>query len=80
MRPASFLLFNFYQCKNTTLNGNKCKSSDVIDYYLNGTFAAVEFTDVSIDPTNYDSPDIPMIGEGYSTVSNNFFREMHVFF
>ena len=76
----SFLLFNFYQCKNTTLNGNKCKSSDVIDYYLNGTFAAVEFTDVSIDPTNYDSPDIPMIGEGYSTVSNKFFREMHVFF
>lgn len=76
----SFLLFNFYQCKNTTLNGNKCKSNEIIDYYLNGTFAAIEFTDVSIDPTNYDTPDIPMIGEGYSTVSNKFFREMHVFF
>lgn len=39
----------------------------------------MEFTDISIDPTNYLEPDIPTIGEGYSTVSNQSYRELHVF-
>ena len=75
----SFLMFNFYQCKNSSLNGNKCKPIEDIEYYLNGTFAAIEFTDISIDPTNYTEPDTAIIGEGYSTVSNKSYREMHVF-
>ena len=74
----SFLLFNFYQCKNTTYS-QKCKSNKEIERYLNGTFTAMEFTDISIDPTNYLEPDIPIIGEGYSTVSNQSYRELHVF-
>ena len=75
----SFLMFDFYQCKNTTENGNKCKPQDKIDYYLNGTFVAVEFTDISLDPSNYSNPDTPILGETYSTVGNNFYREMHIF-
>lgn len=75
----SFLMFDFYQCKNTTENGNKCKPQDKIDYYLNGTFVAVEFTDISLDPSNYANPDIPILGETYSTIGNNFYREMHIY-
>lgn len=75
----SFIKFDFYQCVNTTKNGNKCKPKDQIDYYLNGTFATVEFTDISLDPSNYSNPDSPKLGELYSTVGNNFYREMHLF-
>lgn len=74
----SLIMFDFYQCENKTSN-NKCKSKEEIEYYLNGTFVAVEFTDVSFDPSNYSNPDSPIIGETYSTVSNSFFREMHLF-
>ena len=75
----SFIKFDFYQCVNTTNNGNKCKPKEQIDYYLNGTFATVEFTDISLDPSNYSNPDSPQLGELYSTVGNNFYREMHLF-
>lgn len=75
----SFIMFDFFKCENTTENGNKCKPKEKIDYYLNGTFASVEFTDISLDPSNYSYPDSPILGEVYSTVSNSFFREMHLF-
>lgn len=75
----SFLMFDFYRCQNSTENGNKCKPLDKIDFYLNSTFVAVEFTDISIDPSNYENPDSPILGETYSTVGNNFYREMHIF-
>ena len=75
----SFIMFNFYKCENNTKNGNKCKSKEDIDYYLNGTFVSVEFTDISLDPSNYSYPNTPILGELYSTVSNSFFREMHLF-
>ena len=74
----SFLMFDFYECNNKT-NNYTCKSQDEIDYYLNGTFVAVEFTDISLDQANYTNPDTPILGETYSTISKNFYREMHIF-
>lgn len=75
----SFITFDFYQCKNTTENGNKCKPQNKIDYYLNSTFVAIEFTDISLDLSNYTHPVTPIIGETYSTIGNNFYREMHIY-
>ena len=75
----SFIMFDFYKCENTTENGNSCKSQNEIDYYLNGTFASIEFTDISLDPSNYSNPDSPILGEIYSTVGNSFFKEMHLY-
>lgn len=75
----SFLIFDFYQCVNSTKNNNKCKPQEDIDYYLNGTFVSVEFTDISLDQSNYSYPDSPILGETYSTISKNFYREMHIF-
>lgn len=75
----SFIMFDFYKCVNSTENGNSCKSQNEIDYYLNGTFASIEFTDISLDPSNYSNPDSPILGEIYSTVGNGFFKEMHLY-
>lgn len=75
----SFLIFDFYQCKNSTSNGNKCKPQEKIDYYLNSTFISVEFTDISINPSNYSYPDTPILGETYSTIGSNFYKEMHIY-
>lgn len=75
----SFIMFDFYQCKNTTENNNKCKPQEDIDYYLNGTFIAIEFTDIALDQSNYTYPDSPIIGETYTTISKNFYREMHIY-
>ena len=75
----SFLIFNFYQCKNTTINPKKCKAQEEIDCYLNGTFARIEFTDISLDQSNYSDPDNPILGEAYSIVSKNIYKEMHIY-
>ena len=75
----SFITFDFYQCKNTTDNDNKCKPQDKIDYYLNSTFVAVEFTDISVDSSNYTHPITPLVGETYSTIGHSFYKEMHIY-
>lgn len=75
----SFIIFDFYQCKNSTENGNKCKPQEKIDYYLNSTFVAVEFTDISVDSSNYTHPITPLVGETYSTIGHNFYKEMHIY-
>ena len=75
----SFLIFNFYQCKNTTMNPIKCKSQEEIDYYLNGTFITIEFIDISLDQSNYSEPDNPILGEAYSIVNRNIYKEMHIY-
>lgn len=75
----SFVMFDFYQCKNTTENKKKCKPQEEIDYYLNGTFIAIEFTDIALDQSNYTHPDSPILGETYTTISKKFYREMHIY-
>ena len=75
----SFVIIDFYQCKNSTENNNKCKPQEEIDYYLNGTFVAIEFTDISLDQSNYSNSDTPILGETYTTISKYFYRELHIY-
>ncbi len=75
----SFIFVELYQCQNITRK-NKCKSQQEIDYYLNGTFLAIDYQDITIDPNNYTNPGIPKIGEFYTTISKQYFKEIHLYY
>ena len=75
----SFIFVEFYECKNSTEKFN-CKSQNEINYYLNGTFMAIDFQDISIDPNNFSYPIIPKVGQFYTTLSKNYFKEIHLYF
>jgi len=44
------------ECKNTTENGNHCKSSEEIRDTYNGYWATTTFVDQFIDPNEYKNP------------------------
>ena len=75
----SFIFVEFYECKNTTEKLN-CKSQSEINYYLNGTFMAIDFQDITIEPNNFVNPIIPKVGQFYTTLSKNYFKEIHLYF
>ena len=75
----SFIFVEFYECKNTTEKSN-CRPQSEINYYLNGTFIAIDYQDISIDPNNFSNPIIPKVSQFYTTLSNNYFKEIHLYF
>jgi hypothetical protein len=67
---------------NRNENGDKkkeivCQPKQYIDEILAGTFFSLAHTDLTIDPTNYTNPNQLYSGDSYTTVSNQFFKEMH---
>jgi hypothetical protein len=75
----SFINIEMYECKNSS-EKKTCKSKDEIDYYLNGSFISIEYQGLTIDPKNFSYPNIPKISEYYTTVSKNYFKEIHLYF
>lgn len=75
----SFVFVELFQCKNSS-EKNNCKSQSQIDYYLDGTFISIEFQGLTIDPNNYFHPNLPTLSEYYTTISHNFFKEIHIYF
>ena len=75
----SFIFIELFECKNTTEKKN-CLPQEQIDYYLNGTFIAIAYQEIVIDPCNYNMPNQPIIGEYYTTISHNYFKEIHMYF
>ena len=75
----SFIYIELYQCKNTTKKKN-CLPEEKIDYYLNGTFIKIIYQEINFDPINYKSPNQPLINEYYTTISNKYFKDIHLYF
>ncbi len=75
----SFIYIELFECKNTTESKN-CLPQEQIDYYLNGTFISIAYQEIVIDPCNYNMPNQPIIGEYYTTISHNYFKEIHMYF
>ena len=75
----SFIFVEFYECKNSTEKFN-CKSQSEINYYLNGSFIAIDFQDILIDPNNFLYPTIPKVDQFYTTLSKKYFKEIHLYF
>ena len=75
----SLIFVELFQCVNTTEKSN-CKPQNIIDYYLNGTFLSLDYQDIAIDHTNFKNPGVPSIGEFYTTVSKNYYKEIHIYY
>ncbi|MCQ2818367.1 MAG: hypothetical protein MJ252_13960 [archaeon] len=79
-REYNFFLFKLFVCKNTTENGNKCKSQETINYYFKkGTFFQVEFTNSLVDFNNFEQPVAQGNGEVYTYINLDSFTEIHEF-
>jgi len=76
----SFFFIQLFPCINTTENKNHCKPLEVIDYYLSGTFLAMEFEDIELTPLNYSYPVRPRNQDIYFTVGKKLFQEVHIFY
>ena len=76
----SMLYISLFPCKNTTENGNHCKPIEVIDYYLKGTFIAMQIQDILLTPEDYNNPVKERDQDIYTTVGKKLFKEMHVYF
>ena len=62
------LLINIYPCSNST--GNVvCKPLDVIQGYLNNANYAMYFTNLAIDPSNYEKPITTFAKQLYTPIS-----------
>ena len=73
----SFIKFNLYECVNSTKNNFSCKTKEKIDKVLGGAFFGFFFTDISIDPLNFTTPNQISVGDSYTTVSNKVYTEIH---
>ena len=76
----SFFFLEFYPCRNSTKNNNKCKTREEIDFYLNSTFLSMAFEDVELSPDNYLYPVTPRNQDIYFKIGKKSFQEVHVFF
>ena len=74
----SLIFVELFQCVNTTEKSN-CKPQNIIDYYLNGTFLSIDYQDITIAPNNFNQYGIPSIGEFYTTINKNYFKEIQYF-
>ena len=68
----------FYPCVNSTENNNHCKPKNIIDYYLNNTYASMLLQSITIDENK-----IPMtkiyIENPFTIVSQNIFTNYQIF-
>ena len=73
----SFIVLNMYPCKNT--NETKCKSQDLLDYYLDGAFFTFQYQNFIFDPNDFDEPFKPKIGDYMTTISKKYFKKMYIY-
>ena len=63
------------QCFNHTSNG-RCASQDKINSLLLGGWYAVYYPNMAVDPKNYTHPNLKYRDSAFTTVGNNYFKEI----
>ena len=76
----SYIKVGIYPCVNNTKNNNHCKSREVIDQHISGTFLTLLVKDIGLDPSNYSDPVIPIFKEIRTTLDKSFFRDLILYF
>ena len=76
----SYIKVGIYPCVNNTENNNHCKSREVIDQHISGTFLTLLIKDIGLDPSNYSDPVIPIFKEIRTTLDKSFFRDLILYF
>ena len=68
------------KCKNSTENGNSCKSSDEIDQRLSGGYFGAFVTDQTVLPANYSLPFQTFGKNIWTTFSAKIFKEIWLYY
>ena len=76
----SFMTIRLYPCKNTTNSPIICQPQENINYFLNGTIFSLNYQNFNIDPKDFKSPKKAKMGDFYTTVSINYYKELYIFF
>ena len=63
-------------CKNETDSNVVCKSKEEIDEKLRGGFFVVNYIDTIFDPKNFESPEKYVRKNFYTSMSNNYYKEI----
>jgi len=74
----SLLTIKLYPCVNTSTN-LACKPQEDIDYYLKGTFFALEYQSFNFDPTDYKIPTKPILVDYMTSITNSYLQEVYIF-
>ena len=74
----SFIYVQFFPCVNDTKH--RCKSQEIIDKYLNGTFIDFQMQSVLLNTENYKDPVKENFEDIYTTVGRGFKRELHIYY
>lgn len=77
-KEYSFIRIQVFECSNST-SVIPCKPKTEINQILAGAFFSLTYTDITIDPSNMNNPDQLQKGDGYTTISNLFFKEIHMY-
>ena len=75
----SFITLKLYPCVNSSESSIICKSKEDIDYYLKGTFFAIEYQSFNFDPSDYKRPIKPIIVDYITTVTSTYLQEVYIF-
>ena len=76
----SYFYIEFFPCKNSTKNGNHCKTKEELDFYLMNTFVCFELQDIQLTPLVYNKPTRGRNNDIYYTVGKKLFQEVHIFY
>ena len=76
----SYIKINIYPCINSTKNNFHCKSKEIIDSFLSGTFISILVKDIGLEPSNYINPIIPQFQDIYVSIDKSYFRDFVLFF
>jgi len=76
----SYIKIEIYPCLNTTENKNLCKSKEIINSYLSGTYISILTKDIGLEPTNYENPIVPIFQDIYVTIDKTYFRDFSLYF
>ena len=73
----SLLTIKLYPCVNSSTV--TCSTQEEIDYYLKGTFFALEYQSFNFDPTDYKIPTKPIIVDYMTSITNSYLQEVYIF-
>ena len=73
----SFIVLTLYTCKNTS--EITCKSTEEIDYLLDGAYFTFQYQNFIFDPNDFNEPYKPRIGDFMTTVSKKYFKNVYAY-
>jgi hypothetical protein len=76
----NYISVELEMCTNSSNSNVVCKSKEEINKILSGGFFVMDYVDTIFEPINYHTPNKFVRRDFYTTISNNYFKEIDFFF